>query len=89
MYKAVSQSVLMYRSDILVVMGSKLKVLEVFHHWAARLITGPIVKRVADGEWEYPLVVAALEATGLHPIPDYIQRWKSTIVEQVACQPIY
>ena len=41
-----------------------LKVLEGFHHWEARRITGMTAKCVADGEWEYPLVVAALEAAG-------------------------
>ena len=40
MYKAVVQSVLMYGSEVLLVMGAFLKVLEVFHHWESRRITG-------------------------------------------------
>ena len=40
MYKAVAQSVLLYESKIWVVMGDMLKVLEGFHHRAARRITG-------------------------------------------------
>ena len=33
MYKAVVQSVLMYGSEVWLVMGAFLEVLEVFHHW--------------------------------------------------------
>ena len=40
MYKAVAQSVLLYESKIWVVMGDMIKVLEGFHHRAARRITG-------------------------------------------------
>ena len=68
MYKAVVQSVLLYRSESWEVTGDMLKILEGFHHRAARRITGMTAKHVADREWEYPPVAAALEATGLHPI---------------------
>ena len=43
----------------------------------------------AGGEREYPPVVAAMEAAGLHPIRDYIRRRQATIVEKVSCRPIY
>ena len=47
-------------------------------------ITGMTTTCGADGEWEYiPVVV------GLHPITDCIRRRKVTIVENVACCPIY
>ena len=39
-YKGLAQSVLLYISDIWVVMGDMLKVLEGFHHDTARRITG-------------------------------------------------
>ena len=39
-YKAVTQSVLLYRSEIWLVTGVVLKVLEGFHHWSASQITG-------------------------------------------------
>ena len=42
-----------------------------------------------DGKmWEYPLVVAALEAEGLYPKQEYIWRRKATIAEQVSFRPI-
>ena len=68
MYRAVSQLVLLYGSESWVVMGATLKVLEGFHHRASRLITGMAATRGAGRKWEYPLVVAALESVGLHPI---------------------
>ena len=66
-----------------------LNVLEGFHHRAARHITGMIATHGADREWEYPLVVAALESAGLHPIMEYIRRWQANIAEKVACCLIY
>ena len=44
---------------------------------------------LGGGEWEYPPVVVALEAAGLHPIMEYIRRQQATIAEKVACRPIY
>ena len=43
----------------------------------------------AGGEWEYPMVVAAMDAAGLHPIGEYTRRWQATIAENVAFRPIY
>ena len=77
MYKAVYQSVLLYGSDSWVVTGEMLKFLEGFHHQVARRIT------------EYPPLVAALEAAGLHPTMEYIRRRQINIAEKLACLPIY
>ena len=38
----------------------------------------------AGKEWEYPPVVVALEAAGLHPIREYIRRQQETISEKVS-----
>ena len=51
MYKAVSYTVLLYGSKSWVVTEAMLKILEGFHHRAARRIAGMMVKRVADGMW--------------------------------------
>ena len=51
MYKTVAQSVLLYVSEIWLVTGAILKVLEWFHHWVARRVTGMTAKRVAGEEW--------------------------------------
>ena len=66
-----------------------LKVLGGFHHLAPRKITGTTETLGAVREWKYHLVVAALEAAGLHPIMEYIRRRQATIAEKVACRPIY
>ena len=50
-YKAVAQSVLLYRSESWLVMGEMLKILEGFHHWAAKSITGMTTTRGTVGEW--------------------------------------
>ena len=67
MYKVVAQSVLLYGSKSWVVTREMLKVLTGFHHLAARCITGMTEKRGAGGDWEYPSVEEAMEATRLHP----------------------
>ena len=87
MYKEVDQSVLLYGSEIWVVTREMLKVLEGFHHRAARHIMGTAATRGADGDWEYPLMVTKLEAAGIHPIWEYIRRRQATILENVACRP--
>ena len=46
-------------------------------------------KRGAGGEWEYPRVVAEMEATELHPVKYYTRRRQVTISEKVACHYIY
>ena len=79
MYKAVDQSLILYDSESWVVMRDILKVLEGFHHRTDRRIMGMTETDGAGREWEYPLVVAALESAGLHPIREYIRRHQATI----------
>ena len=89
MYKKVDQSVILYGSESWALMGEMIKVLERLHQQAARRSTGMTVKYGSGGEWQYPPVVAALEAAGIHPIMEYIRRWQATILEKVACRTIY
>ena len=65
-----------------------LKVLERFHKHAARQVTGMMETCGQSWSGNTPVVVE-MEATGLHPIREYIRRRQVTIVENVACQPIY
>ena len=67
-YKAAAQTVLIYGRKSWVVMGAMLKVLEGFHHQAARRIAGMIAQRTKGREWEYPPVDDFMEAAGLWPI---------------------
>ena len=50
---------------------------------------GLMDKRNTGEEWEYPLVVEAMEAAGLHPTGVYIGRRQRTIAERVTYRPIY
>ena len=85
MYNTVAQLVLLYGSKIWVVTRYMLKVLTGLHHQAARQIMGMTAKCAAGGEWEYPSVVEATEAAGLHPIRVYIKRQYTIIAKRVAC----
>ena len=89
MYKAVSQSVLLYVRESWLVTGDMIKFLKAFYHRAARRITGMTEKRGAGGEWEYLEVDESMDAAGLHPIGVCIKRRKTTIAERGACRPEY
>ena len=73
-YKAVAQSILLYRIEIWVVTGKMLQILEGFHHREERWIIRMMATHGAGREWEYHPVVAAMDAAGLHPIEDYTRR---------------
>ena len=60
MYKEVAHTLLLCGSDIWVVTVAVIKVLEGFHHRAARRITGMTHQRAEDGELEYPPVADAM-----------------------------
>ena len=60
-YEAEVQSVLLYISEIWVVMGEMLKALEGFHHRIARRITGMTAQSITGRGWEWPPVAEALE----------------------------
>ena len=89
MYKAVAKSVLLYGSKSCVVTGYIIKVLTGFHHRAAQRIAEMTAKSGAGIEGEYPSVVDAMEVAGLRPIGVYIKRRQTTILERVACRPVY
>ena len=57
MHNVMSWSFLLYGSEIWVLNGEMLKVLEGFHHRASRQITGMTEKYGAGGEWYHPTVV--------------------------------
>ena len=71
------------------VTGATIKVLDGFHQPVIRRITGTTATCGSGVEWDYPPAVAALEATGLHPIIEYIRRRQATISEKLAYRPIY
>ena len=84
MYKAVAQSLLLYGSDIWVVTGEMISILESFHHHAARQIMDMTETCGAGEEWEYPPVLAALKTAELHPIMEYIRTGHAKMAEKVA-----
>ena len=71
------------------VTGKILTVLKGFHHQAARQIIGITVTFGAGRYWEYPPVVAAIDAAGLYSVREHIRRRYAIIAEKLACRPIY
>ena len=71
------------------VTGSMIKVIVVFHHRVVIRTAGMMAQRTTRRKWYWPSVSDSLETAGIFPIKSYIQRIQDTIVDQVACQPIY
>ena len=87
-YKAVVQAVLLYGCETWVISPTMLKMLEGFHHRAARRISGKR-PRLVHGEWIYPPIAEALEIAGLYPIYHYVAVRHNTIAQHIATRPIY
>ena len=65
LYKAVAQTVILYGIKSWVLTVKMLKVLEGFHHRAARRNVGITAWRMEDGEWDHPPVTNFLEGVGI------------------------
>ena len=50
-YKDVVQTVILYRSNVWVITGAMLKLLELFHHWIMRKIKGKTDQSVCEEGW--------------------------------------
>ena len=53
-YRTVVQAVLLYGAETWVVSDTNLKKLRAFHHRAVRYMTRCHIRKLGDGEWEYP-----------------------------------
>ena len=84
-YKSIVQSVLLYGCETWVINQHMLHVLEGFHHWVARRISGlmPHYLPRAD-KWVYPPIEDALSAASLFSIQHYISVQQNTLAESVA-----
>ena len=67
-YKVLFQMMFLYGSEIWMLTGVILTVLESFHNRMARRIVGKTYRHAGDGGWECPPVEEALELAGLWPI---------------------
>ena len=88
-YKLKVQAVLLYRSKRWVVTDAMITVLEGFHHRMARRIEGMTSRRGERVEQEWDSVDAALEATGIWSMREYMWRHQTTIAEYVTGRPTY
>ena len=80
-YKAVVQSILLYRSETWVYTDKMLSRLRNFHNKIARRLTNQHIRPIEkeDGEWFYPNMEEVREKAGLWEIEEYITRRRETI----------
>ena len=88
-YKAIVQAVLLYSCETWVITDAMLRVLDGFHHKAARRITGNMPQRLPDGQWYYRPIEEVLSEAGLYPIQTYVWRRQTKLVDYVATRPVY
>ena len=86
-YIAIVQAVLLYGSETWTVNQSILRVVGGFHNRVARRIAH-CTSHLSNGEWVYPPLSDAFEATGLAPVETYIQERQARLVEKIATRPI-
>ena len=89
LYNAVVQLVLLYGSEIWVVMGAILKVIVGFHHRLARNIMGLTAQSMAGGGWYWPPVTEALDTARLCTIKENEQQSQDTVAAQLSRWTIY
>ena len=88
-YKGIVQAILLYGCETWTLTNPMIKVLEGFHHKVARRIAGMMPTRLPSGDWYYPPLADALEASGLFPLRTYVQRRQETIARYIVTRPIY
>jgi hypothetical protein len=89
-YRAVVQSVLLYGSETWHTSPQNITKLESFHHKIARHITHRHIRKMANSDiWVYPNMDLVLQAAGLLPLQEYIQKRKTTLLRWAQNRDIY
>ena len=88
-YKTIVMSVVLYGCETWVITPTMHKVLEGFHNRVARRLAGLQGQRLRNGEWFYPPIEDALEATSMFPMEHYISKRCNRVADEVATRPIY
>ena len=88
LYRAVAQTVLLYRSKIWEIRGEMINLLEAVHHWIMGRISGKVARCICEEGWECPPPEEAIDTAGMWP-REYVKRWKARIAENIAKHPIY
>ena len=88
-YKAVVMSVLLYGSESWVWTDPMVKTLEGFHNRITRRLAGMGPTRSSNGDWVYPPIAEAREASALHSIQHYINARRTKVWNQVETRPIF
>ena len=88
-YRVVVQVVLMYGSDMWVILAAMEKKVERAYTVFLRQMTVKQALRIGERMWETPGAEVVWEASGTQSAMTYIGRHQATVVQWVALQPIF
>ena len=78
-YITVVQAVLLYGADSWTISRKNEKKLVSFHRRAARYLTNSHIRKLENGEWEYPTHDPLFRTCGLFPMHVYLERRRGTL----------
>ena len=83
-FKSVVQAVLLFGAKTWVVTPRMGRVLGGFQDQVARPLTGQLLRRRADGKWEYNSTATAREEAGFETMEECIRRSQNTVTQYIA-----
>ena len=87
-FKAVLQTVLLFRAETWVLNPHMYQALRSFQHRVAQWLTGRYPRQRGERRWEYPLLAAVMAEAGFEDIGVYITRKQNTVAQYIATRPI-
>ena len=90
-YQAVAQQILLYGLESWVVTPAMLSILDGYHHWVCRRISGLLPPFIpSEDRWEkQPPAWRAMRKSGLFPIEEYIFRRRKTVARTATTRPVF
>ena len=86
-YKAVAQTVLLFRSEMWMLTPRMERALYIFHHRVALRITGRQPQRGGNGSWYYPPLAEEMGEAGFEGIRKLVTRRQNTVAQYIATLP--
>ena len=86
-YESVSQAVLLFGAETLVITPWMERALDIFHHRVARRLTGGKPRIKGDGSWAYTPLEESMEKAGIDGIRKSVMRRQNTVAQYIKMQP--
>jgi hypothetical protein len=83
-YLAIIQAILLYGSESWSLSSDCMRHLNAFHARCARFMAHKPIRRHSDGTWDHPATDTVLQLCGLSPLPTYIAKRKTTLLNSYA-----